>query len=137
MELRDIEYFAVLAEHGHFGRAAAALGITQPALSKSLQRLETVLEVQLMRRTAKGVELTAEGLALQVRARELRLSLQSVAREIKEIGEGRHFGGLSGGCVRQASPRRATHDAQCDRFGQRRDGAGAPEGRTRPDRQLH
>jgi len=89
MELRDVEYFAVLAEHGHFGRAAAALGITQPALSKSLQRLETVLEVQLMRRTAKGVELTAEGLALQVRARELRLSLQSVAREIKEIGEGR------------------------------------------------
>jgi DNA-binding transcriptional LysR family regulator len=89
MELRDIEYFAVLAEHRHFGRAAAAIGITQSALSKSLQRLETVLEVKLMHRTAKGVELTAEGSALQLRARELRLSLQSVAREIKEIGEGR------------------------------------------------
>ena len=66
MELRDIEYFAVLAEHKHFGRAAAALGITQPALSKSLQRLETVLlATRLVERTAKGVELTAEGIALR------------------------------------------------------------------------
>lgn len=89
MELRDIEYFAVLAEHGHFGRAAAVLGITQPALSKSLQRLETVLGTKLVQRSAKAVALTAEGSALQLRANELRLSLQSVSREIKEIGEGR------------------------------------------------
>jgi DNA-binding transcriptional LysR family regulator len=89
MELRDIEYFVVLAEHGHFGRAAAALGISQPALSKSLRRLEAVLEVSLMRRTAKRVELTAEGSALASRARELRLSLQSVTQEIKEIDKGR------------------------------------------------
>jgi DNA-binding transcriptional LysR family regulator len=89
MELRDIEYFAVLAEHGHFGRAAAALGITQPALSKSLQRLETVLGVKLMHRMPKGIELTPEGSALQLRVHELRSSLQSVSREIKEIAEGR------------------------------------------------
>jgi DNA-binding transcriptional LysR family regulator len=54
-----------------------------------LQRLETTLDVQLMRRTAKGVELTAEGSALALRARELRLSLQSVTREIREIDKGR------------------------------------------------
>src|SRR5258706_10890531 len=89
MELRDIEYFAVLAEHRHFGRAAAALGISQPALSKSLRRLESVLEVKLVQRTGKGVELTAEGSALQLRVNELRSSLQSVSREIKEIGDGR------------------------------------------------
>jgi DNA-binding transcriptional LysR family regulator len=89
MELRDIEYFAVLAEHGHFGRAAAALGITQPALSKSLQRLEAVLGVKLLHRMDKGVQLTPEGSALQLRVHELRLSLQSVSREIKEIGDGR------------------------------------------------
>src|SRR4051812_20140203 len=88
MELRDIEYFAVLAEHKHFGRAAAALGITQPALSKSLQRLETVLATKLVERTAKGVTLTAEGTALRTRANELQLSLQGVTREIKEIGSG-------------------------------------------------
>ena len=39
MDLRDIEYFAVIAEHGHLGRAAEALGLGQPALSISLRRL--------------------------------------------------------------------------------------------------
>ena len=123
MEPRDIEYFAVLAEHKHFGRAAAALGITQPALSKSLQRLETVLLARLVERTAKGVELTAEGIALRARANELRSSLQSVAREIKEIGDG-HVGALRigvGGAIseellaaafaglRQEAPRATLH----------------------------
>jgi len=88
MELRDIEYFAVLAEHRHFGRAALALGITQPALSKSVRRLEAVLGVKLVHRMAKGLELTPEGSALQLRVRELRTSLRSVSREIKEIGDG-------------------------------------------------
>jgi DNA-binding transcriptional LysR family regulator len=104
MELRDIEYFAVLAEHRHFGRAAAALGITQPALSKSLQRLEGALATKLVARSAKGVELTAEGEALQARALELGLSLQSVAREIREIGDG-HVGALRvgvGGAISEA-----------------------------------
>lgn len=89
MELRDIEYFAALAEHRHFGRAAAALGISQPALSKSLQRLEEALEVKLVQRTARGMTLTAEGSALRLRVHELQLSLRSVSREIKDIGEGR------------------------------------------------
>ena len=61
MELRDVEYFAVVAENGHLGRAAEALGISQPALSKSLGRLEAVIGAKLVRRTSKGVELTAEG----------------------------------------------------------------------------
>jgi DNA-binding transcriptional LysR family regulator len=89
MDLRDINYFTVLAEHSHLGRAADALGISQPALSKSLRRLESALAVKLVKRTPKGVELTAEGSALRRRASELRLSLQSVTREIKEVSEGR------------------------------------------------
>ena len=89
MELRDIEYFAVIAEHAHLGRAAAALGLTQPALSKSLRRLESSLQAKLVKRTPKGVALTAEGSALLARVRELRVSLQNVAREIAEVGQGR------------------------------------------------
>jgi DNA-binding transcriptional LysR family regulator len=89
MELRDIEYFAVVAEHGHLGRAAAALGLSQPALSKSLRRLESALQTKLVKRTAKGVELTLEGSTLLARVSELRVSLQNVAREITEVGEGR------------------------------------------------
>src|SRR4030081_3162247 len=89
MELRDIEYFAVIAEHGHLGRAADALGLSQPALSKSLRRLEQALQAKLVRRTPKGVELTPEGSVLFLRVRELRLSLQGVAREVAEVREGR------------------------------------------------
>lgn len=89
MELRDIEYFAVVAEHGHLGRAADALGLSQPALSKSLRRLEQALEAKLVKRTPKGVELTTEGSALLLHVRELRLSLRNVAREIAELSQGR------------------------------------------------
>src|SRR3954463_8014867 len=89
MELRDIEYFAVIAEHGNLGRAADALGLSQPALSKSLRRLEQATHVKLVKRTPKGVELTAEGSVLLLRVRELRLSLQSVAREIADVSQGR------------------------------------------------
>jgi DNA-binding transcriptional LysR family regulator len=89
MELRDIEYFAVIAEHGNLGRAADALGLSQPALSKSLRRLEQALQVKLVKRTPKGVELTAEGSVLLLRVRELRLSLQGVAREIADVSQGR------------------------------------------------
>jgi DNA-binding transcriptional LysR family regulator len=89
MELRDIEYFSVIAEHGHLGRAAEALGLSQPALSKSLRRLEHELQAKLVKKTPKGVELTPEGSVLFARARELKLSLQSVAREVAEVGQGR------------------------------------------------
>ena len=89
MELRDIEYFAVVAEHGHLGRAANALGLSQPALSKSLRRLEDMLQAKLVARSPKGVALTPEGTALLARVRELRLSLQSVAREISDVSHGR------------------------------------------------
>ena len=89
MELRDIEYFAVVAEHAHLGRAATALGLSQPALSKSLRRLESALQTKLVKRTPKGVELTLEGSTLLARVSELRVSLQNVAREITEVGEGR------------------------------------------------
>lgn len=93
MELRDIEYFAVVAEHGHLGRAAEALGLSTPALSKSLRRLETAMQAKLVSRTPKGVELTAEGSALLSHVRPLRLSLHDVAREIADLGKG-HSGHL-------------------------------------------
>src|SRR3954469_25007536 len=89
MELRDIEYFTVLAEQGHIGRAADVLGLSQPAISNSLRRLEDSLQGRLVGRSHRGIELTGEGSVLLARARELRLSLQNIARELAELGNGR------------------------------------------------
>ena len=89
MELRDIEYFAVVAEHRNLGRAANALGLSPTALSKSLRRLERSLQAKLVNRTARGVELTIEGNALLTHVRGLRLSLADVAREVADLAQGR------------------------------------------------
>src|SRR5262245_66282968 len=88
MELRDLEYFAVVAEQGNLGRAAELLGLSQPALSKSIARLEDATEDKLFRRTAKGRDLTAEGSMLLSRGRELRQSLRNVAREDSDCSRG-------------------------------------------------
>ena len=88
-QLRDVEYFAAIAEHGQVQRAAEALGLSQPALSKSLRRLEQAMNARLLKRTPKGVELTSAGAALLARVKQLRLSLDDVTREIADLSEGR------------------------------------------------
>lgn len=89
MELRDIEYFAAIAQHGHLGRAAEALGLGQPALSMSLRRLENVAKTKLVKRTAKGVELTAVGAALLSHVSKLQVARDDLARELADLVEAR------------------------------------------------
>jgi DNA-binding transcriptional LysR family regulator len=96
VELRDLEYFVVVAEQANLGRAAELLGLSQSALSKSIARLEDAMEVKLFRRTAKGMDLTAEGSLLLARARELRQSLRNVAREVSDVSRG-HAGHIKVG----------------------------------------
>ena len=97
LELRDLEYFAAVAARGNVGRAAEELGLSQPALSKSLRRLEKAVGAKLVKRTPKGVDVTAVGSALYARARGLRLSLDDIAREAADLGQGR-AGHLRIGC---------------------------------------
>ena len=68
MELRRLEYFVAVARHGQFTRAAEELWVTQSALSQQVRRLEAELGVELLRRTPRGVELTAAGEDLLPRA---------------------------------------------------------------------
>jgi DNA-binding transcriptional LysR family regulator len=89
MELRDLEYFAVLATHGQVVRAAEALGLSQPALSLSLRRLEKSAKTKLVKRTPKGVELTAVGAALLTHVRRLRLARDDLSREVSDLVAGR------------------------------------------------
>jgi len=93
MDLRDVDYFAVIAEYGHLGRAAEALGLSQPALSISLRRLEQAAEVELVKRTPKGVEPTAVGAALLSHVRRLQLARSDLAREMADLAHG-HSGHL-------------------------------------------
>jgi DNA-binding transcriptional LysR family regulator len=89
MELRDIEYFAVVAEHGNVRRASEALGLSPPALSKSLRRLEQSMEAKLVERTPKGVALTPVGTALLAQVQRLRVTLRDVKRAAEDLSRGR------------------------------------------------
>ena len=89
INLRDLQYFAVVAKHRHLGRAAESLGLSQPALSMSLRRLERLLQTKLVTRTPKGVDLTTSGEAVFTHARRLRLSVEEISREIADLSQGR------------------------------------------------
>ena len=69
MSLRDLRYLVAVAEHRHFGRAAAACYVSQPTLSTQLKKLEDYLEVQLVERNRRRVLLTPLGELLAERAR--------------------------------------------------------------------
>lgn len=93
MDLRQLQLFDVLARHRHFGRAAAAAGIAQPALSQQIRRLERELGVVLLLRTSRRVEVTDAGLRVLgavgevlARDRELRATATRISRaERREV----------------------------------------------------
>ena len=59
--LRQLRYFAALAEDRHFGKAATRLGISQPTLTRQIQNLEKIVGAALLKRTSRSVSLTAAG----------------------------------------------------------------------------
>lgn len=79
--LRQLRYFHALGEALHFGRAAQACSITQPALSMQIKDLESELGVTLIERRKSGVQLTSEGREIARRAAEILLS----ARDLQDF----------------------------------------------------
>jgi DNA-binding transcriptional LysR family regulator len=71
LDLRLVRYFTVVAEHRHFGRAAADLRVAQPSLSRQIRHLEQQLGARLLDRTPQGTRLTEAGEVFLPRARAL------------------------------------------------------------------
>lgn len=66
--LRQLRYFAALAEELHFGKAASRLGISQPSLTRQIQTLEKIVGTPLVQRTQRAVSLTPAGAVFAERA---------------------------------------------------------------------
>ncbi len=80
MTLRQLRYFDALARHSHFGRAAAACAISQPALSMQIKELEDALGAVLIERGARHVRLTRFG-------EEAALRVRDILRSVDELGD--------------------------------------------------
>jgi DNA-binding transcriptional LysR family regulator len=79
LDLRMVRYFTVVADHRHFGRAAAALSVAQPSLSRQVRRLEQQLGARLLDRTPQGTQLTEAGEVFLPRAKALLRSADQAA----------------------------------------------------------
>ncbi len=64
LSLRDLEYALAVAQTRHFGRAAERCGVSQPALSEQIRKLEGVLGLELFERGRRGVQITPRGEAM-------------------------------------------------------------------------
>jgi DNA-binding transcriptional LysR family regulator len=89
MDLRQLRYFAVLAEEKHFGRAARRLSLSQPPLSYAIRQLETELGTKLLERTSRHVALTPAGAALQREAQALLRRAEETRALVRDIASGR------------------------------------------------
>lgn len=69
LELRHLRYLVAVADAGTFTHAAERLFVTQPTLSQQIQRLETIIGTQLLRRRREGVQLTEAGSVLLAESR--------------------------------------------------------------------
>ena len=88
MELRHFRYFLAVAEALNFTKAAALLRVAQPALSRRVQDLEDEIGVDLLKRSPRGVVLTAEGKVFLEKTRQiLKLADESV-EQVRALARG-------------------------------------------------
>lgn len=88
LTLRQLQYFEALARTQHFGRAAEACAVSQPALSVQIQELEAQLGARLVDRGRSGPQLTAVGLEIAGRARRILNEVRDLEETAREPGLG-------------------------------------------------
>src|SRR5260370_3905711 len=90
MELRHLRYFLAVGEALNFTRAAAQLRVAQPALSRQVQDLEDEIGVDLLRRSPRGVTLTAEGKLFLEEVRELLKRADESVEKARALARGEY-----------------------------------------------
>src|SRR6266480_845302 len=90
MELRHLRYFLAVGEALNFTRAAAQLRVAQPALSRQVQDLEEEIGVDLLRRSPRGVTLTAEGKLFLEEVRELLKRADESVEKVRALARGEY-----------------------------------------------
>jgi LysR family transcriptional regulator, hydrogen peroxide-inducible genes activator len=103
LTMKHLRYFDALAQHGHFGRAAEACAISQPALSLQIKELEAILGTSLVERGARQIRLTAIGEAFVARARDILRSVDELAN-LARASEGPLTGRLRIGVIPTVAP---------------------------------
>jgi LysR family hydrogen peroxide-inducible transcriptional activator len=101
--LKQLRYLTALAEHRHFGRAADACAITQPALSMQIRALEKDLGVVLVERRHGDVTLTQTGLELARRGETVLAAAQDLV-DVAHLRSGPLTGGLAIGIIPTLAP---------------------------------
>ncbi|MEQ8769393.1 MAG: LysR substrate-binding domain-containing protein [Phycisphaerales bacterium] len=94
MELTPLRYLVAIAEAGHMTRAAEALGVSQPALSAAVRKIEDELGVPVFDRTGRGVELTEAGRVFVEHARGALRDVEAGRRAVRALA------GLETGTIR-------------------------------------
>jgi DNA-binding transcriptional LysR family regulator len=90
MELRHLRYFLAVAEAANFTKAAAQLQVAQPALSRQVRHLEDEIGVELLRRSPRGVTLTAEGRLFLKEARQLLKGAGESVEHVRALARGEY-----------------------------------------------
>lgn len=103
LTLRQLRYFDALARHGHFGRAAEACSISQPALSMQIREMEEVLGSDLVERGARQVRLTSFGEEVLHRARDILRSVDELS-DMARAARGSLSGRLRIGVIPTIAP---------------------------------
>ena len=103
LTLKQLRYVEALAQHGHFGRAADACSVSQPALSMQIKELEASLGTALFERSARQVRLTHFGEEFTARARSILRSVDELA-DLARATDGRLAGRLRIGVIPTIAP---------------------------------
>ena len=89
LEFRHLQMLVALDEHRSVSKVAEHLNVSQPAVSKALTALETELNVELFKRTIRGMEPTVRGASLISHARDILAEMDKAHDELQHIREGR------------------------------------------------